>query len=419
MITAATEGAKTRMHSSKLMRWMVGAIGMIVAVTGVAAQPSSQFLSEFQAGTDAYRLGQYAQARAHLERAMAIEPSLPGPPRFLAAVDAAESKWADCVAHARTAIIANPASSEIAATRKLHDDCRAALGRPAFTGDFADGGALAVETNIAGAVITIGGLRAGASPLPPKPMALGKVEVTASKTGWKTATGTATIIPGVVTDLELALVEDPTTLTIDSNPEVPTLGWVRVDAPAGATVVFDGAALSLDDRGRYQLPVGEHQLEVSAPGYLPYRRKVKVERGQELKVVVPRDSTAGRAARRQKGMIALGTAAGLGLVGTVTGWMAFSAADDARDWAEIERLRPTTVPLADTLQYAPLHTRAEIQARADRSHTLAIVSGVSVVASLAALGAGIYFLAKLPADAPVEIGPTIGDGWGVSIRGAL
>ena len=134
---------------------------------------------------------------------------------------------------------------------------------------------------------------------------------------------------------------------------------------------------------------------------------------------MPRDSAAGRAARRQKGVIALGAAAGLGLVGTVTGWMAFDAADDARDWAELERLRPNTVPLSETVAQAPLHTRADIQARADRSRTLAIVSGVSVVASLAALGAGIYFLAKLPADAPIEIGPTVGDGWGVSIRGAL
>ena len=276
------------MHPSKLVRWMVGAIVMIGAATGVTAQPSSQFLAEFTAGTDAYRLGQYAEARAHLERAMAIEPSLPGPPRFLAAVDAAESKWADCVTHARTAIIANPASSEIAATRKLHDDCRAALDRPAFTGDYADGGALAVATNIAGAVITIGGLRAGASPLAPRAMALGKVEVSASKAGWKTASGTATIIPGVVTDLELTLAEDPATLNIDSNPTVPTEGWVRVDAPAGATITFDSTALALDDRGRYQLPVGEHQLEVTAPGYLPYRRTVKVERGQEIKVAVPR-----------------------------------------------------------------------------------------------------------------------------------
>ena len=102
MIVGATEGAKTRMPS-KLMRWMVGAIVMIAAATATA-QPSSQFLAEFQAGTDAYRLGQYAEARAHLERAMAIEPSLPGPPRFLAAVDAAESKWAECVGHARTAM---------------------------------------------------------------------------------------------------------------------------------------------------------------------------------------------------------------------------------------------------------------------------------------------------------------------------
>ena len=115
-----------------------------IAFVGVAqAQaPSSDFVREFQAGIDAYRLGAYVEARAHLERARAIDAGLPGPHRFLAAVDAAEGKWQDCIEAARRAIAANPASSEIAATRKLHDDCRASHGLATFVGDYADGGAI-------------------------------------------------------------------------------------------------------------------------------------------------------------------------------------------------------------------------------------------------------------------------------------
>ena len=392
----------------------------IVSIAAVAhAQPSAQFLSEFQAGTDAYRLGDYAEARAHLERAMAIEPSLPGPPRFLAAVDAAERKWDDCVTHARAAIVANPASSEILATRKLHDDCRAALDRPAFTGDYADGGALYVQTNIAGAEITISGLRAGASPLAARAIALGPVEVSAEKTGWKSARGTATIIPGVVTDVVLVLEEAPTGLELTPDPGLPTGGWVRVDAPPDADVLFDGKAYSYDDRSRYPLPIGEYELEVTAPGYVPFRKRIRVERGQELTVAMPRVSRDAHARRRRHGAIAIGTAVGLGAVGAVTGWLALDAADTARDWAAIERARPTGVPIGDTTAIAPIHTRAEIDAKGDRARTLGLVSGVAYVASAAALAAGVYLLVRAPADTPVEIAPAIGDGWGVTVRGAL
>ncbi len=405
------------MMISRPMRWMALAIVLIAAVAH--AQPSSAFLSEFQAGTDAYRLGQYDQARAHLERAMAIDPSLPGPPRFLAAVDAAERKWDDCVAHARTAIVANPLSSEIGATRKLHDDCRAALDRPAFTGDYADGGALYVHTNIAGAEISISGLRAGASPLAPRAIALGTVEVSAEKAGWKSARGTATIIPGVVTDVELVLEEAPTSLDIAPDPGLPTDGWVRVDAPPDATVTFDDRAYGFDDRLRYTLPIGEYDLVVTAPGYLPYRKRIRVERGQELTIAVPRTSRDAHARRRRYGAIALGTAAGLGAIGAVTGWLALDAADTARDWAAIERARPPGLPLDQTTSIAPLHTRADIEAKGDRARTLGLVSGISYVASAAALAAGVYLLVRAPAETAVEIAPSIGDGWGVTVRGAL
>ena len=107
------------------------------------------------------------------------------------------------------------------------------------------------------------------------------------------------------------------------------------------------------------------------------------------------------------------------MLGAVTGWLAVDAADQARDWATIERLRPVGVPIADTLASAPLHTRADIEAKGDRARTLGVVSGVAYAASAAALAFGIYVLVKTPADVPVEVGPVIGDGWGVAVRGVL
>src|SRR5690349_11780708 len=95
-------------------------------------KPSPAFAREYQAGIDAFRLGKNDEARRHLAAARDLDPTLPGPYRFLAAVAAAEQDWAGCVTQARAAISANPASSEIVATRKLHDDCRDQLGLPPF-----------------------------------------------------------------------------------------------------------------------------------------------------------------------------------------------------------------------------------------------------------------------------------------------
>lgn len=394
------------------------AVVMALATAAFAQAPSPAFTAEFQAGIDAYRLGQYAEARAHLERARALEPALPGPHRFLAAVGAAEGKWPDCIRDARAAIAANPASTEIAATRKLHDDCRASLGLPGYGGDYADGGAIAVAANVAGAAVTIGGLRAGATPLAPRPIGLGDVEVTATKAGWNTATAIATVLPGVVTDVELVLLEEAAALAIDAPPVVPELGWLVVRAP-GAAIAIDGQVVTADDRGRYPLPPGEHTVTATRPGAVTAARTVRVSRGQEHHVAIELVSLAGVERRRTRGRIALGVAGGLAAAGVVTGLLAMRAADEARDWAAIERARPTGVPIGDTAGLAPIHTRAAIEARGDRAATLGLASGVLYGAAAAALGIGVYFLARGPDGARVQLGPVVDRGWGVAVEGAL
>jgi tetratricopeptide (TPR) repeat protein len=160
---------------------------------------------EFQAGVDAYRLGKYDQARAHLERAQSIDPHLPGPHRFLAAVAQAQQRWADCIAEARRALQLNPHSQELAETRKLHDACREADDRPAYRGEIGESAAISVTANVTGATIRIAGLRYGGTPLAPRLIRPGTLQVEVEKAGWKPARLTVEALPAIVTDIAVAL----------------------------------------------------------------------------------------------------------------------------------------------------------------------------------------------------------------------
>lgn len=182
--------------------------GLAGAVMAAPARPEALpagLTREFQAGVDAYRLGKYDEARAHLEKAQAIDPRLPGPHRFLAAVAQAQHRWADCVAEARHALQLNPHSQEIAETRKLHDSCRESDGRPAYRGEIGDGAAIAVTANVSGATVRIGGLRYGGTPVAPRLIKPGVLQVDIEKSGWKPAHVTIEALPAVVTDIAVEL----------------------------------------------------------------------------------------------------------------------------------------------------------------------------------------------------------------------
>jgi len=173
-----------------------------------AAQPpavSAALTREFQAGVDAYRLGKYDDARAHLEKAQAIDPKLPGPHRFLAAVAQAQHRWADCLAETRRALQLNPQSKEIAETRKLHADCRAGDGRPAYDGELGEGAAVAITANLTGATVRINGLRYGGTPVAPRPITPGTLEVDLERSGYKPMHLTIEALPGIVTDVAASL----------------------------------------------------------------------------------------------------------------------------------------------------------------------------------------------------------------------
>lgn len=193
----------------RTVRFAVSFGVLALAAAAAAAAPgksvSSALTREFQAGVDAYRLGKYDEARAHLEKAQSIDPRLPGPHRFLAAVAQAQRRWADCIAETRRALQLNPQSQEIAETRKLHDGCRDADGRPAYIGELGDSAAIAVTANVAGATIRIGGLRYGGTPLAPRQIKPGVLQVDIEKSGWKPVHVTIEALPAIVTDITVEL----------------------------------------------------------------------------------------------------------------------------------------------------------------------------------------------------------------------
>ena len=195
-----------------------GVVAIVVAVAVVAplgpafdrlaaAPPrvSAELSKEFQAGVDAYRLGKYDEARAHLEKAEALDPRLPGPHRFLAAVARAQRRFADCVAETRRALQLNPQSREVAGTRKLHDDCRAADGRPALRSELGENAAIAITANGSGATVRIGTLRYGGTPVAPRLIKPGFHELEIEKAGWKPAHLAIDALPGIVTDVDVTL----------------------------------------------------------------------------------------------------------------------------------------------------------------------------------------------------------------------
>lgn len=401
----------------------VAVILFAVAPAWAQPKPSPGFTKEFQAGVDAFRLGQYDEAIKHLEAAARMEPSLPGPHRFLAAVAQAQSRLDDCVTSARRAIELNPNSSEIAATRKLHDACREADGRPPFSGEYGTGGALSVTANVAGATVTVEGLKYGATPLAPRAFALGPVTVTASKTGWKTAEGKVVVLPGVVTDIELVLEEDKTVGGGGNGDKPPAdLGWLKVETMAGATVRVDGKPWAVDERGRFALVPGDHEIEVSAPGRVTERRKVRVSQGQESTISVDLESRATRAKRQRAGRVGLAAAVGFGAIGAMTAMLSSQALDDARDGWVIETERPTSIPLSESTRIQRLYKRDEIEALVERSNRWAMVSYASYGVAAVSLGVSIYMFSRAPEEKPARttVVPVVGEGFGgFAVSGVL
>jgi hypothetical protein len=377
-------------------------IVVLLAARSALAEPPppADLTKEFQDGVDAFRLGKYAVARIHLEKARAIDPKLPGPHRFLAAVAKAESKWQECIDDARKALELNPTSVETLDTRKLHDDCRVSAGRAPYRGaDLADSAAVAVTSNAAGATVKINGLTYGGTPMAPRPITAGKLEVDVEKRGWKPRHVEIDAPVGIVTDVDVELEADTT------QQNASELGAKGTDKPTKGWLVLPGE--------RIEMEPGTHVVERSAPGADVWRRRVRIVAGQDTKIEPQFVNTDERVSKERIGFYAL--AGGGVLLATGFGFALASehAANDAREIARVEVARDPTQPLSVTGAVEPVRSRANFDAAVDRANRDGLISDVAIGAGIVAAGVGVYYLyigAKERSDVPppFAIAPTRG-----------
>jgi len=376
----------------------LGLVGVCLLIATASAQPSQQYLDAYNKGVDEYRLGNYAEAVKHLEAAKAIDKSLPGAWRFLGVVAQAEGRWADCVASTREAIRLNPTSSNAPETRKVHDECRAAWGKPAYPELLQPNtGAVSVTTDQVGAAVSIGGIAYGSTPMI-KPIAAGTVEIVVTKNGYLPGTQTIEILPEIVNDVDFTLVVDPDVGTdLGLGTDEITHGWVKVvTSVVGVVVEVDGKVVEMDDQGRYIVEAGRHQVTVTADGRERYSKNVRISKGQLLSVKAELRSQDDVTSTRKRGRVLVGAGLGLAVVGAVVGILAIDATDTARDYWTIEVKRPnfSMVPESESAAIAPIHTRAEIADLVDRGKALSIVSTVALGAAAATICVGAYYLVK-------------------------
>ena len=409
------------------------ALALLLVGPAAFAQPA-ELTKEFQAGVDAFRLGKLDEARAHLEKARDIDPKLPGPYRFLAAVAQGQKNWGECISSAHEALELNPLSSEAADTRKLYEECRQSAGRPGFSGDLAESAAIAVTTNVTGASVKINGLTYGATPIAPRPITAGELEIEISKQGWKPTSLKVNALAGIVTDVSQELEPDPNAQATElhaDGAQKPTVGWLLIrginDVGRPPPPYDDANELHLidgreqkgepDAKGggwiRYELAPGTHLIEIRNLRDDPWRRRVRISAGQKLEIHPVLVNRHVRAVTEKRGFYVLGAGGALLVGGFISAMISREAAAEARDIVRIETARDPSQPLSVTGQIAPVRTRADLNDARDRASRFAIISDVSYAAGLAAAGVGAYYLYKgarerTDVPPPFAIAPTHG-----------
>jgi hypothetical protein len=239
------------------------------------------------------------------------------------------------------------------------------------------------------------------------------VEVTPPEASLTVDGQPVTIVEGMVPAGRVIAARAPGYRTVSVTvPAAVSAGQpVRITlTPAGAMLAIagapDGALLRVDGSPRGYLPLetplaldpGEHTVEVSLDGRLPYRERVAVEPSQQTTVRL--DGLRRRT--KTKTFIASAVMVGGFATGSVFGFLALDREEqyNARAQApEIARNDPTLVALGK---------------EADR---YALIADVSFAASLVGLVAGIYFArteGRGVSEARIEVRPLPG---GVALSG--
>jgi hypothetical protein len=213
----------------------------------------------------------------------------------------------------------------------------------------------------------------------------------AATQGAMVASNTQTAVVRLYADTQVVLraEEQDSSLRVDSTPRGAT---VKIDSTAVGRAPWDG-----------RLSLGEHVIEVSAPGYISAKQKVKLERRKqrELSVVLEREpdrEAEARAARSVKSGVRL--AYGVGAMGLATFVVAGGLALDK--FKELKARCPDNrCPSTETYNL-------------NNVNTLGTVATVGlVIAGLGATTGTVVLLVVRPKESKRPAGPSVGAGVGL------
>lgn len=381
-----------------------------------AQQPAggATFNQLFDDGVALYNTGKYDQAISYFERARDLNPESPGPWRYLGRIAKIQRRWEDCVRYSSEAIRVKPYASSTPEVRKDIDQCREELHRPKFRGEIPEKqGGLAVIANVEGASVTVDGIKKGATPLEPFPLNPGKRQVHLERAGYFPVDIEVEVIETITVDVVVDLQADPNARIDDRLPDDGhgtdvKVGWmvIAINVP-GAALSIDGQTPTPRPDGSYEATPGLHTVEVTAPRHEPWRRRVKVARGQKKAVAVKLRTTESRNSARKKALVAFGVAAVAGVSGAAFGLMENAAWEEAWDMTQIEQNRPAGVT------DPPVHTRAEIDDVRARGERYGWISYASFGVAAVALGVSVYYFVQERAperkgyELPIALVPSV------------
>jgi serine/threonine-protein kinase len=146
---------------------------------------------------------------------------------------------------------------------------------PSTTAPVAVEGSLHVETQPAGATVTVDGVVRGVTPVDVAGLAVGAHEVKIEQKGFAAETQSIDITP----DAPAA------TINLALSKSGPAMGTVDFTTnPAGATVKLDGASIGKTPLRNYRLKLGSHRVEYTADGFEAWSGNLTVREGRKAKV---------------------------------------------------------------------------------------------------------------------------------------
>ena len=352
----------------------VRALVVIAAMAGVArAQPTPELTKEFQAGVDAFRLGQVRRGEARTSRRRAtLDPKLPGPHRFLAAVAKAQGRWQDCIdERARGARGATrcrrrcprPASSTTSAAR------RRAACRIAATS--ATSAAIAVTTNVPGAddEDQRPGLRRDADrAAPDRGRARSSVDARQARleAGARRIDGARRHRHRRRDRARARRIGEAAELHVDATAARRPRGWL-VSRAARGTLAIDGQDVAHERAIASSWRRAAHVVEVAPAGHGSVAATSADRRRSGAPRCTPCSSTPTR--REHPAHVGLAILGGGGAACSASASRRRSssehAADEARDIERVETARDPAQPLLERVE--PVRTRADFDAARSRA----------------------------------------------------